>query len=90
MYGRRTLSERAPVRGGEHDDELYCPPWLELAMAYVPYQPMHPKKMSPEDALKHGTLYPALYRPLDHYEYDRHHHRHDHWHHHDWRRGADA
>ncbi len=84
MYGQRTPSEQA-AHGGEHDDERYCPPWLELAMAYVPYQPMHPQKMSAEDALMHGTLFPALYRPLDHYEYERHHR-----HHHDMRRGADA
>ncbi len=72
MYGQRTRPHRAAVRGGEKAPPLYCPPWLQLAMAYVPYQPLHPAKMSAEKALRKGTLFPDLYRPYE--PRYRHHH----------------
>ncbi|MEW6724732.1 MAG: spore coat associated protein CotJA [Bacillota bacterium] len=35
---------------------------LELAQAYVPFQ-KYQKLYSPEEALRHGTLFKELYRP---------------------------
>ncbi|MFO8060718.1 MAG: spore coat associated protein CotJA [Bacillota bacterium] len=64
MYCQRTPPP-ARVRGAENDSALYCPPWLQLAMAYVPYQPLNPPTVAPDRAIRKGTLFPDLYRPYE-------------------------
>lgn len=42
----------------------------ELAQAYVPFQKFG-SLYPPEEALKKGTIFPALYRPYDGWKCDR-------------------
>ena len=58
-------SPMGQAAGWDPDDgpDLCCPPWMQLTEAYVPYQPLRPRKVAPKEALKKGTLFPDLYRP---------------------------
>ncbi|CAG7631228.1 spore coat associated protein CotJA [Paenibacillus allorhizosphaerae] len=47
-----------------------CPPILEKTFStppqlYIPFQPMNLPQFSPHEALRHGTLWPALYSPYE-------------------------
>ncbi len=48
-----------------NDLDLCCPPWMQLARAFIPYQPLRPRKMPARDALRRGTLFPDLFRPYE-------------------------
>ena len=48
----------SPARGTEG-----CSEGLQLAMVYSPYQSWR-KLLNPDEALKHGTLFEELYKPL--------------------------
>ncbi len=49
--------------GGMNKNEAFCGEH-QLAMVYSPYQCWR-MLYSPDDALKHGTLFEELYKPLE-------------------------
>gem|GEM_PF-6753244 len=59
------VTSRSDEMSGGDELELCCPPWMQLARAFVPYQPLRPRKMDAKSALRKGTLFPHLYRPYE-------------------------
>lgn len=52
-----------PERSSTYPQTALCHSDFPLAMAYIPWQRWG-KTYSPEEALRHGTLFPELFMPL--------------------------